>query len=296
MSGVEAFQSATPSLGAIVSRFSPGNSPLLNYAAIPSLPPNAGELGVQHEPFNVFGDTGRLLKQAPSPDDVAAVSAFSKRMAVLKSLNSSAIGALELQERSQAYESALNRIGSRPLRNLLDLTASEDKDLATYGNSEAGRYLLIARRLVELGVRFVTVRLPGWDTHSENSATLRSLLPPFDQAVTQLLDDLKDRALLSGTLVSVVTEFGRSSAINASAGRDHSPAAYSVLLAGGRVQGGRILGMTNADSSDVVEGRCAPCDLALTVLQEIGISASILSVPPSGRVLLPEGRVLEGLF
>jgi hypothetical protein len=296
MTGVRGFQKDTPYLGAIVSCFSPGRFSLPAYAAIPSLPPNAGELGGRHEPLNVFGDTGRLLKQAPSPDDVSAVSAFGKRMEVLKSLNSSAMRSQELQERSQAYESAVNRIGSRPLRDLLDLTEPEDKDLSAYGKSEAGRYLLIARRLVELGVRFVTVRLPGWDTHTGNSATLRSLLPPLDQAVAQLLDDLKDRALLSGTLVSVVTEFGRSSVINGSGGRDHSTTAYSVLLAGGRVQGGRILGMTNAESSDVVEGRCAPCDLAMTVLQEIGISASTLSVPPSGRVLLPEGRVLEELF
>ena len=152
------------------------------------------------------------------------------------------------------------------------------------------------RRLVEAGVRYVNVRLAGWDTHSDNFQELKSLLPPLDKALSSLIKDLKDRGLLSSTLIALVTEFGRTPSVNSMQGRDHWPSAYSVLLAGGRVRGGQVLGETDAQAANVVDGRCSPEDLAVTLLQKIGIVPNETFVPPTGRVLLSEGRFLNELF
>ncbi len=299
LTGVKAFRPDTPSLGAITSRWTEARTEVPVYAAIPSLSPNAGELGQLHEPFNLLGDSGRLLQLGPDLDDPLQIREFERRITLLNTIN---FGNPELKSekslagRTHAYESAHRTLLARRLRTLTDLQQEPVAVRAAYGQGEEGDYLLFARRLVEAGVRYVNVRLAGWDTHSDNFQELKSLLPPLDKALSSLISDLKDRGLLSSTLIALVTEFGRTPSINSMQGRDHWPSAYSVLLAGGRVRGGQVLGETDAQAANVVDGRCSPEDLAVTLLQEIGIVPNETFVPPTGRVLLSEGRFLHELF
>lgn len=299
LTGVKAFRPDTPSLGAIVSRWAEARTEVPVYAAIPSLSPNAGEFGQLHEPFNVLGDSGRLLKHGPDLDSPEQINQFERRVALLNAVN---IGMAELKSaeslvgRQQAYETAQRALMARRLRDLTDLDQESARTRETYGPGETGEYFLLARRLVEAGVRYVNVRLPGWDTHSDNFQQLRTLLPPVDIGLSALIQDLKTRGLLSSTLVAVVTEFGRTPTVNSTLGRDHWPGAYSILLAGGRIRGGQVFGATDQVAGSVQDGKCSPEDLAFTILQELGMKPDRTYVPPTGRVLLSEGRFLNELF
>jgi uncharacterized protein (DUF1501 family) len=118
-----------------------------------------------------------------------------------------------------------------------------------YGRNEAGQRMIMARRLVAAGVRMVTLTYAGWDMHNQITAGMRSQMPAFDQAIATLLRDLDAQGLLSKTLVLVSSEFGRTPKINQTAGRDHWPKVFSVLLAGGGVKGGEVYGSSNATAS-----------------------------------------------
>ncbi len=299
MTGIRDARSETPSLGSVVSRFGPDSGDVPAYAAVPSLPPNAGELGQSHEPFNAMGDSARLLQLGPDLASSASKEEFNRRVDLLKRLNvdsrvqrsDSATWA-----RRDAYAQAVRDLTSPRLRSLSNTDQESQSVRDAYGETEAGRFLLTTRRLLETGIRFVTVRLAGWDTHANHFAELKTLVPPVDQAFAAFLDDLTSRDLLKSTLVIVSTEFGRTPAINSMAGRDHSPQAFSCLMAGGRIKGGVVMGATDQIAGEVTEGLCTPQDLAATVLSEVGIPPLRTFVPPTGRVVLPEGRLLTELF
>lgn len=147
-----------------------------------------------------------------------------------------------------------------------------------YGRTQFGQSCLLARRLVESGVRLVTVfysRMSGgfiWDTHNDHFKTIKdSLLPITDQAVPALLTDLKQRGLLDETLVIWTGEFGRTPKVNKDAGRDHWPNAYSVLLAGAGVRGGAVYGESDADGAYVARDPVSPANLSGTMYHLLGI-------------------------
>jgi len=297
--GVKAFRNDTPSLGAIASCWKPVEGNVPSYAAVPALPPNAGELGQRHEPFNTLGDSGRLLQLGPDLLSEDQVQEFNYRQELLAAIDwksGTPENPTALRQRSQAYEQARRNLVSPHLRSLFNLDDEPAATRAAYGKSEPGDFLLMARRLVEAGVRFVTVQLSGWDTHSDHFSTLKSLMPPLDLAVSALIQDLRQRGLLQSMMLTVVTEFGRTPTVNTMQGRDHWPGAYSILLAGGRIRGGQVFGATDQVAGSVQDGKCSPEDLAFTILQELGIQPDRTYVPPSGRVLLSEGRFLNELF
>src|SRR5690606_20592384 len=159
---------------------------------------------------------------------------------------------------SQAYDIlASNRIG-----RAFDLTGEPTAITELYGASAVGRQLLASRRLIEAGARVVTVAIDGWDTHIGNFTTLRQMLPPLDQALAALVIDLDQRGLLEETIVVCGGEFGRTPAVNRTAGRDHWSRAIATLMAGGGLKAGAVHGATDARGEEVTEGAISPDDLA----------------------------------
>jgi uncharacterized protein (DUF1501 family) len=151
------------------------------------------------------------------------------------------------------------------------------------GGPQFGAACLLARRLVETGVTFVELGLPGWDTHADNFTMSRALCGQLDQPFATLITDLEQRGLLDKTLVVWLGEFGRSPRINPRAGRDHFPRAFSAVLAGGGVRGGQIVGTTDAAGESVTDRPVTEKDLFQTVYKVLGIDARKEQMSPIGR-------------
>jgi hypothetical protein len=207
---------------------------------------------------------------------------------------------------------ALDLILSAEARSAFDLNREPDRVRDRYGRFEMGQVCLLARRLVEAGVRFVTANAVSnppdtklsafqiWDTHFDHFRLYDShLLPEFDQSLSALLGDLCDRGLLDETLVLVMGEFGRTPKINAAAGggRDHWSRAYSVLLAGGPIRGGVVYGQTDAVAGDVKDLPVRPDDLAATLYHALGIPADTMLLDQGQRPRrIAEGKPIHALF
>jgi uncharacterized protein (DUF1501 family) len=168
-----------------------------------------------------------------------------------------------------------------------------------YGNNNFGRGCLMARRLVEAGVPFVEVDLGGWDNHSNIFPTLQNTkLPMLDQGMSALTEDLAQRGMLQDTVVIWMGEFGRTPRINGNTGRDHWARAWSVVVGGGKIQGGRVIGKTNADGTAVETDPYTSQDLMATVCQALDISLSTTFQSRSGRPMriANRGKVIKELF
>jgi uncharacterized protein (DUF1501 family) len=158
--------------------------------------------------------------------------------------------------------------------------------------------MLMARRLVEAGVRFVSLTAGGWDHHQNIKDQIQNNLPPVDHAVSTLITDLEERGLLDTTLVMLTTEFGRTPKINKDGGRDHWPRVFSVMLAGGGVKKGLIHGSSDALGGEPEEDRVGVEDLATTVYHQLGITADKELMAPGDRPIeiVDGGRVLDGIL
>ena len=148
----------------------------------------------------------------------------------------------------------------------------------------------MARRLVEVGVPFVEVSMGGWDLHQNCFTTLETKLPELDKAMSALVDDLSQRGLLENTVILWMGEFGRTPRINGNAGRDHFPAAWSAVLAGGGIAGGQAYGATSDDGTAVVDGQVTAQDLLATLCAALGVIGAY-NMSPSGRPI----PVTEGI-
>jgi hypothetical protein len=184
------------------------------------------------------------------------------------------------KEQSNALETmdpfdrhAYEQISSSKAREAFDLDQEQAKIRDEYGRTAAGARLLLSRRLVEAGVRFVTAQFGSWDMHNHLEGAMRSQVPVLDQAFAALIRDLDRRGLLDSTLVSVATEFGRTPKINSIAGRDHWPNVFSVVLAGGGIQRGLVHGASNATASEPQEDALSAEDWATTIYHCLGIVA-----------------------
>jgi uncharacterized protein (DUF1501 family) len=158
---------------------------------------------------------------------------------------------------------------------------------------------LLARRLVEAGVRLVTVDVRWWDTHDDNFWSLRNgFLPPWDQCYSALIEDLDQRGLLETTLVVAWGEHGRTPRINGTAGRDHWMSAFSAALAGGGVRGGRAIGATDSRAETVKENPKHPQDVLATIYRHLGVDPDVSYLDHAGRPIpvLPFGKPIDELF
>jgi uncharacterized protein (DUF1501 family) len=156
----------------------------------------------------------------------------------------------------------------------------------------------MARRLVEAGVRMVSLTYGGWDMHNNITAGMKNQMPALDTALTVLINDLEQRGLLSSTLVMVSSEFGRTPKINGTAGRDHWPKVFSVMLAGGGIKGGQVYGTSDATATEPESDPVSPADLATTMYYLMGIIADKEIMAPGDRPIeiVDGGKVIKDLI
>lgn len=268
-----------PVYGSVVAREQGARNGLPPFVVIPrkDISADAGFLGSAYDPF-IAGDPARekySVQDLSLPTGLGLEEAQG-RARLLAQLDSR----LEALEKSGVvgsmdhfYQEALALVSSPQAKRAFDLGAEPDKLRDAYGRTTGGQGALLARRLIEAGVRLVTLFHNGYDTHSHNDKTNRDLYPEFDQAFATLLEDLDDRGLLDTTLVLGVGEFGRTPKINHSAGRDHWPGVFSIVAAGAGVPGGQVIGSSDALGSEPRERPMSIEDLGATVYRKLGIDA-----------------------
>jgi uncharacterized protein (DUF1501 family) len=212
----------------------------------------------------------------------------------------------DVEDRSQAvkardafYEKAHGLVTSPTAKRAFNMDAESDKVREAYGRNTFGQSCLLARRLIEGGVHFVTVTDGGWDTHQDNFKSLKNRkLPVLDRAYAALLQDLSDRGLLETTLVVWFGDFGREPKINPSAGRDHWATAGVACMGGGGVKMGQVVGATNALGEFVIDSPATPQDLAATIYTALGIPLHTWYKTADGRPieLVPQGKPIKQLI
>ncbi|MYC65427.1 MAG: DUF1501 domain-containing protein [Acidobacteriia bacterium] len=169
------------------------------------------------------------------------------------------------------YQKAFDLISSPAAKQAFDISAEPAELRDAYGRTTIGQGALLARRLVEAGVRLASIFQWGYDTHVNNEPEHKKLVPEFDRAFVTLLEDLEQRGLLDSTLVLVIGDFGRTPKINFSGGRDHWPGAFSVALAGAGIQGGAVIGETDGHAAEPIRRPVSIEDLGATVYEALGI-------------------------
>jgi len=280
-----------PSFGSVVSHELGPRANLPPYVCIPNLPApdaQAGYLGSAFGPFAIGSDPANdnfTVRDLSLPGGVDAAR-FATRQRLREAVgrhfqrleDTAAITALD-----SFYERAYALVNSAEARAAFDIKAEPDKLRDAYGRNQAGQRMLLARRLVEAGVRFVTLSYGGWDMHQRLRDGINRTLPPFDQAFTALINDLDDRGLLDSTLVMVSSEFGRTPRINKDAGRDHWPKVFSVVLAGGGIKRGFVHGASDAIAAEPQESPLSVEDLATTIYHCLGIVAEKELMAPGNR-------------
>jgi uncharacterized protein (DUF1501 family) len=189
-------------------------------------------------------------------------------------------------------------ISSDKAREAFDMTKESDAIKDEYGRNQAGMRMLLSRRLVESGVRFVTMTYGGWDMHDNIAGSMKGQLPAFDQGFASLIRDLDRTGLLATTLVCVCSEFGRTPKINATAGRDHWPKVFSVVMAGGGLKQGIVYGSSNATASEPEDDPLTVEDWATTIYDRLGIVADKELMAPGDRPIeiVDGGKVRKELI
>lgn len=270
---------------------------------------SAGFLGSAHEPLQLEGDPSRPDFRVSELEYPAGVTSdrFENRAGLLEELERRLrkADALDASSALGGYRrKAMELLESSAVRRAFDLRLEDPRVRDRYGRTQHGQSLVLARRLVEAGVRFVAVydrKINGaesWDTHGNNFALLRdSLLPPSEQGLAALVEDLASRGLLDSTLVVALGEFGRSPRVNAAAGRDHWPFCYSAVLAGGGSRGGFVHGSSDKIGAYPDTDSVTPADLAATVFWRFGLDPSAEIRDRTDRPFrLADGRPIRELF
>lgn len=295
-----------PSLGAVVSHELGPRKNLPPYVAVPNATEygGTGYLGSQFGPFGIGSDPARPgyvvrdLLLPPGVDDKRFTQRQRIRDVVDEHFRTQAGKAEALEAMDEFYQRAYAMINSAAAREAFDITKESTATRDKYGPSDAGPRFLLARRLIEAGVRFVTVSYGGWDHHAGIETAIRRQAPGLDRALAGLVRDLEERGLLNSTLVLVTSEFGRTPKINASAGRDHYPRVYSVALAGGGFRKGLVYGSSNSTASEPEENPVRMEDVLTTVYHQIGINADKELMAPGARPIeiIDGGEVVKDLI
>ncbi|QEH37303.1 hypothetical protein OJF2_58930 [Aquisphaera giovannonii] len=288
-----------PSHGSVVARVresSPTGTVLPPYVAIPDGPASsgAGYLSPAYDPFVVGGDPSQegFRVQNLTPPDKVTLTRLLRRKAMVQALDefSRDVPPTTLTtSRDRFAERAYSLMTSNAAQAAFRLADEKPEVRDRYGRNPFGQSCLLARRLIEAGVSFVTLNDRGagplgWDTHAQNFPTLKdTLAPPLDKGLTALLGDLSDRGLLKDTLLVMMGEFGRTPKINPNAGRDHHGRASSLILAGAGIPGGLVLGRTDARGDLPTDRPVTPADLAALVYLKLGIDPDRKFEAPDGR-------------
>jgi hypothetical protein len=265
----------------------------------------AGYLGDQYNPFVLPGDASSpnfTVRDVTLPDDIDRAR-FQRRMKVLDTVDTWQAQMesmpMALEAAGSFYHKAYNLITAPQAKKAFDIATEDPRLRDRYGRNSLGQGCLLARRLVEAGVRFVTVTDGGWDTHQNNFTSLKTrLLPRLDAALSALLQDLSDRGRLDSTLVVTLSDFGRTPKVNPSAGRDHWSTASIALLAGGGLKPACAVGQTNALAEQPTEAPYYTEDLAATIYHCLDIPLDTTHLTPDGRPIRvhDNGRLIRELL
>lgn len=295
-----------PSMGSVVSHeFGPRTS-LPPYVAIPNQPnefAGTGYLSSSYAPFSVGSDpasgnfTVRDLNLPGGVDD----NRFSRRRNILDAVNDHFVSkekADSINAVDTFYQRAYGMVSSQEAREAFNINAEPDAIRDEYGRNTAGARMLLARRLVEAGSRFITLTYGGWDMHDNIHASMNNQMPAFDQGFAALIRDLDRRSLLASTLVCVCSEFGRTPKINNTSGRDHWPKVFSVILAGGGIKPGIVYGKSDATASEPEVDALTVQDWATTIYNQLGIVADKELMAPGDRPIeiVDGGKVRQELL
>jgi len=295
-----------PSMGSVVAHeFGPRNN-LPQYVCVPNQPnqfAGTGFLSSSYAGFSLGADPaskGFKVRDLNLPGGVDE-GRFSTRRKILDVVNDH-FRSKEKSDSLDAVDTFYNRayamISSQKAREAFDIEKEDAKTRDEYGRGTAGSRLLLCRRLVESGVRFVTTTYGGWDMHGNIEGGIKSQVPQFDQAIAALIRDLDRRGLLDTTLISIASEFGRTPKINGNAGRDHWPKVFSVVLAGGGIKQGIVYGSSNSIASEPEESALTVADWATTIYSRLGIVADKELMAPGDRPIeiVKGGKVRKGLI
>ncbi|MBI1249633.1 DUF1501 domain-containing protein [bacterium] len=295
-----------PSFGSVISHEYGPRKNLPPYVCIPNQPneyAGTGYLSSSFAPFSLGSDPasgGFKVRDLSLPGGVDE-DRFYRRRSALEAVNgyfaqkneSDSVAAMDT-----FYERAYSMISAPEAREAFNIDAEDAKVRDEYGRNQAGQRMLMARRLVQAGVRMVTLTYGGWDMHNRITDAINRQVPDFDQAYSTLIKDLDRNGMLDETLVMVSSEFGRTPKINQNAGRDHWPKVFSVALAGGGLKKGYIHGTSNATSSEPELDPVGPEDLATTMYHQLGIVADKELMAPGDRPIeiVNGGRVIKEML
>jgi hypothetical protein len=303
-----------PGPGALLN-YLPGPPPtvprsvsLPNWLSIPG-PSNrmpgqyGGMIGSVYDPFLIEGDPNRddYDPLALKLDRGMTVERMSERLSLLQQVDHMR-RQLE-QDVARRYDrlqdSAYHLVMDGRVRDALDLSRESAANRDRYGRNKFGQSLLVARRLIEAGVKFIGYNdfNQKWDTHGQLAPRYRHIVPELDQGFSTLIEDLDARGMLDNTIVVLAGEFGRTPRINDLAGRDHWPNAYSNVVAGGKFQRGCVYGQSDAHGAEVLEGRVAPADLLATIWSQLGVAPDTIFRDRLDRPhMISSGQVITELL
>ncbi len=288
-----------PSFGAITAKELGGAKEFdLPYFVSLSGPSYSAEfLGKEFSPY-VIKDVKKPLQNITKYSTVDD-SRFNERIKMLGELDDNFYkekGLDDINEHKLIYEKSVKMMNS-PLIKAFDISEESDVLKQAYGDNDFGKGCLMARRLIETGVKFVEVTLDGWDTHRDNFTRSANLAKKLDPAFSTLVQDLSQKGMLDKTLVLCMGEFGRTPAINPNEGRDHYPDAFACAIAGGGIRGGRVYGETNDDGNKIISNPVPPENLFATLCSQLGIDYNKVNYSPQGRPLkyVNNGEVIQEL-
>ena len=295
-----------PSYGSVISHELGPRNDLPPYVCVPSQPSTfagTGYLGSAFGPFSLGGDPAN--KEFKVRDLTLPTGVDEKRFAERREMRAAVDEHFSSLEKSDAlegmdtfYQRAYALISSDKARAAFSLKDESQKLREEYGLNTAGQRMLLARRLVESGVRCVSLSYGGWDHHDNIKNAMNSNMPNFDQAFAALIRDLDQRGLLDTTLVMVTTEFGRTPKINGTAGRDHYPKVFSIALAGGGLKRGQVYGTSDPTGGEPDESPLTVPDLAHTVYTQMGIDPEKNLIAPGNRPIkiVKDGNLVKDLL
>jgi uncharacterized protein (DUF1501 family) len=296
-----------PSHGSVVARKLGPRGSVPAYVCLPRMHASGGAayLGAAAAPFVIEADPnapGFAVPDLAPPLELDAARLASRRevLSRVDRYQKSAEVAANAQARTVNVfrQRAFDLMTSPEAKRAFDISAEPEKLRDQYGRTSLGQSCLMARRLVEAGARCVTIDHTNWDTHDNNFHVLRTeLLPALDAGMSTLFADLADRGLLSKTLVVVTGEFGRTPRINKNAGRDHWGPSFTVILGGGGIQGGRVVGASDARAERPAGDTRGPADLSATMYHLLGINPEDEFYTPEGRPvkIANDGRLIREL-
>jgi hypothetical protein len=297
-----------PAHGAIIARKLGPRGSVPPYVCLPRMHPSAGAayLGSSAAPFVIDADPNAPGFVVPDviPPPTLKMSRVQDRKRLLAELDRFRRGTEgrtnhAAEAVSVFQQKAFDLMTAPAARKAFDIHAEPERLRDRYGRTALGQSCLMARRLVEGGVRCVTIDHSNYDTHNNNFQMLkRDLLPSLDAALATLFQDLADRGLLDTTLVVITGEFGRTPRINKDAGRDHWGSAFTVALGGGGIRGGRAVGASDRRAEKPADDPYGPEDLAATMYHLLGIDPNEEFYTPEGRPvkIVNGGRVIDPLL